>query len=288
MRLRSLLFVPGDRPDQMQKALGSGADALILDLEDSVAAARRERACEDVAAFLQRAPRPTTVFVRINPPAAGRLERDLDAIETSAPEGIVLPKAAGAASVRELQRCLVARGLSSLRILPIATETPAAVFRLAEYGEVADCLAGLTWGAEDLSAALGATSARTADGQFTAPYEMVRGLLLFAAHAAGVAAIDTVYPAFRDHEGLVRYARAGARDGFSGMMAIHPSQVSIINEAFTPSDEVVQRARRVVQAFADRPAAGVLTLDGEMIDAPHLKLARRVLAQVGESDAGGV
>ena len=285
MRLRSLLFVPGDRPDQMQKALGSGADALILDLEDSVAVACKTHARDAVAAFLHRAPQGMALFVRINPPSAGWLDQDLSAADAHNAGGIVLPKAAGAASVHELAQALGARGGSHMRILPIATETPSALFRLAEYETVAEQLIGMTWGAEDLGAAVGATTARTAEGNFTAPYEMARALLLFAAHAAGVAAIDTVYPAFRDTEGLVRYARAGARDGFSGMLAIHPSQVAAINEAFTPSPAVVARARRVVEAFAARPEAGVLTLDGGMIDAPHLKQALRVLAQVDETVA---
>lgn len=286
MRLRSLLFVPGDRPDQMQKALMSRADVLILDLEDSVAPPAKEAARAHVAAFLRTDPRPLPVFVRVNSLASGLAERDIAAVAAARPDGWVLPKAEGAASVIDLARQLGATGVRVPRILPIATETPAAVFRLGEYATVADRLAGVTWGAEDLPAAIGAATSREPDGRFTTPYEMVRALVLFAAHAAGVPAIETVYPAFRDLAGLTRYATVAARDGFNGMMAIHPAQVQIINEAFTPSAAAVERARRVVAAFADNPGAGVLSLDGAMIDAPHLKQAQRILAQAGATLEG--
>ncbi len=279
MRLRSLLFVPGDRPDQMLKALATEADALILDLEDSVAAARKPQARVDVAAFLTRGG-PKALFVRINALHSGLADQDLAALANARPDGVVLPKADGAASIVELQRRLVELGVPGFPILPIATETPAAIFRLSEYSTVAEALAGLTWGSEDLPAAIGASTARQPDGSFTAPYEMVRALTLFAAHAAQVAAIETVYPAFRDHDGLSRYASRGARDGFTGMMAIHPSQVAIINAAFTPSADVIAHARRVVAEFDKHPGAGVLSLDGAMLDLPHLKQAQRVLAQL--------
>jgi citrate lyase subunit beta/citryl-CoA lyase len=279
VRLRSLLFVPGDRPDQMQKALGAGADALILDLEDSVALQAKVQARAHVAAFLTRDPRSVALFVRINPLTSGLTDQDLAAIADARPDGLMLPKAEGAASIVELGQRMMARGMPAARILPIASETPAAIFRLAEYPGVADRLAGLTWGAEDLPAAIGATSARQPDGAFTAPYEMVRALTLFAAHAAQVPAIETVYPAFRDHEGLSQFAGRAARDGFTGMMAIHPSQVTIINAAFTPSAELVAHARRVVAEFHKHPDAGVVSIDGAMFDAPHLKQAQRILAQ---------
>ena len=285
MRLRSLLFVPGDRPDQMQKALNSQADALILDLEDSVAPQGKASARAHVAAFLRGEPRPLPVFVRVNSLASGLAEQDIAAVAAARPDVWVLPKAEGAASVIVLADRLSGLGVAAPRILPIATETPAGVFRLGEYATVADRLAGVTWGAEDLPAAIGAATSREPDGRFTTPYEMVRALVLFAAHAAGVAAIETVYPAFRDTEGLTRYANLAARDGFTGMMAIHPAQVRIINEAFTPSTAAVERARRVVAEFAKHPDAGVLSLDGAMIDAPHLKQAQRILAQSGAENA---
>lgn len=285
MRLRSLLFVPGDRPEQMPKALSAEADALILDLEDSVAPQRKRQARNDVAAFLTRDARPVPLFVRINPLRSGYTDEDLAAVADARPDGVVLPKAEGSASVVEVARRMNARGMSATRILPIATETPAAIFRMGEYSTVTERLIGVTWGAEDLSAAVGATSAREPDGAFTAPYEMVRALTLFAAHAAEVPAIETVYPAFRDHEGLSRYASRGARDGFTGMMAIHPSQVKIINAAFTPSAELVDRSRRIVAEFSKYPDAGVVSIDGAMFDAPHLKQAQRILAQAEAAHA---
>ena len=281
MRLRSLLFVPGDRPDQMQKALEAGADALILDLEDSVAALRKPDAREHVAAFLARPGRPLPVFVRINSLATAHADSDLAALHRAGvvADALVLPKADGAGSIAELLRRLPAAGLPEVPLLPIATETPAAVFRLAEYAQVAAHLLGLTWGAEDLPAALGAATSREVDGRFTPPYEVVRALVLFAAHAAAVPAIEAVYPAFRDLEGLTRYAERGARDGFTGMMAIHPAQVPLINAAFTSSAAAVERAQRVAAAFDRQPGAGVVALEGVMLDAPHLRQALRILAQ---------
>ena len=280
MRLRSLLFVPGDRPERMEKALGLGADALILDLEDSVALSKKAEARTAIARFLTRESRKLKLFVRINPLDSGMAEDDLAAILPGSPDGIMLPKAEGAASLRTLDTLLVQGGNSDAAILPIATETPAAMFQLGSYGGVTPRLVGLTWGAEDLPAAIGATSAREADGRYTPPIEMARSLTLFAAHAAGVPAIETVYPDFRDLEGLAAYAARGARDGFTGMMAIHPSQVAVINAAFTPSAEAIAHARAVIAAFDANPGAGALSLDGKMIDAPHLKQARAVLAAV--------
>ncbi|MBY8826760.1 HpcH/HpaI aldolase/citrate lyase family protein [Hephaestia mangrovi] len=278
-RLRSLLFVPGDRPDRMEKALASGADALILDLEDAVAPDAKPAAREAVAAFLRKA-RTISLYVRINPLDGGLAEDDLAAVLPARPDGIVLPKAEGAASLRELD----ARLDGAIAILPIATETPAAIFALGSYGGVTPRLAGLTWGAEDLPAAIGAATSREADGSYTPPYQLARSLTLFGAHAAGVAAIETVYPDFRDLDGLAAYAKRGARDGFAGMMAIHPAQVAVINATFTPGADDVAHARRVVALFAANPGAGALSLDGKMIDAPHLKAARALLARAGEPD----
>jgi citrate lyase subunit beta / citryl-CoA lyase len=272
VRLRSLLFVPGDRPERIQKALGVGADALILDLEDSVTPERKAYARDAVAEALAR-PSAVPLFVRVNPLGSADVRDDLTAAR-GAP-ALVLPKAEGAASIRALDA--IQPDLPPL--LPIATETPAAIFQLGSYGGVRARLIGLSWGAEDLPAAIGATTARDADGAYLPPYELARSLTLFAAHAAGVEAIDTVYPAFRDVEGLHAYAARAARDGFTGMLAIHPQQVEIINAAFTPSAEAVTQARAVVAAFAASPGAGALNLDGRMIDAPHLKQAQRILAR---------
>jgi len=277
--MRSLLFVPADSERKLARGLESGADALILDLEDSVTLAAKPAAREAVAAFLHRE-RPIPLYVRINPLDSGLADDDLAAVLPARPDGIVLPKAEGAPSLKMLDAKLD----GAIAILPIATETPAAIFALGDYGGVTDRLAGLTWGAEDLPAAIGAATAREADGSYTAPYQLARSLTLFGAHAAGVPAIETVYPDFRDLDGLAAYAARGARDGFAGMMAIHPAQVPVINAAFTPSAEAVAHARRVVDLFAANPGAGALALDGKMVDAPHLKAARSLLARAGEPD----
>jgi citrate lyase subunit beta/citryl-CoA lyase len=279
MRLRSLLFVPGDRPDRMAKALGSGADALILDLEDAVAPAAKAEARRHVAEFVD-AHGDAQLWVRVNPLDSPENEKDLAAVLGAHPNGIVLPKAEGGASVNELARRLTERGNATAQILAIATETPAAMFQLGTYGG-AKRLAGLTWGAEDLPAAIGAMTSREEDGSFRAPYELARSLCLFGAAAAGVAPIETVFPAFRDLDGLAAYAARARRDGFTGMMAIHPAQVAVINDAFTPSEAEVADARAVVAAFEAAPGAGALSLDGRMIDRPHLVQAQRILAAAG-------
>ena len=246
----------------MEKAVHLGADALILDLEDSVGTDRKALARDAVRAFLEIIPRPIPLLVRINPMDFEFVEADLDAVVGAAPDGLVLPKAEGAISVTALLGRLAARGPYASPVLPIATETPAAIFGLGSYSSVADHLCGLTWGAEDLTAAIGATTSREPDGRYTAPYEVARSLTLFAAHAAAVPAIDTVYPAFRDLDGLAAYASRSARDGFTGMMAIHPSQVPLINQAFTPSPEVIASARAIIEAFEAAPGTGALQLDG--------------------------
>jgi len=280
MRLRCLLFVPGDRPERMEKALSAGADALILDLEDAVALSAKPAARAATAAFLRGPDRPVALFVRINPLGSGLAEDDLAAVLAAEPDGIVLPKSEDADSVSTLAAML--GGRDQIQILPIATETPAAIFGLGTYRNIASRLAGLTWGAEDLPAAIGATTSREADGGYTPPYQVARALTLFAAHAAGTPAIETVFPAFRDLEGLAAYAARGRRDGFSGMMAIHPAQVPIIKAAFTPTEAECAHARAVVAAFAANPGTGVLELDGKMIDAPHLKQALFILQHAAD------
>lgn len=272
-RLRSLLFVPGDRPERFAKAAASGADAIILDLEDSVALSAKSAARMAIVEWLSAEP-PVPTLVRINPLDGDLWTDDLAAILPEAPDGLVLPKAEGAASVERL----VARiGDSAPPILPIATETPTAVFELGSYRAVAKHLLGLTWGAEDLPAAIGAVTSREADGRYTAPYEMVRALMLFGAHKADIAAIETVFPDIRNEQGLAAYVARSRCDGFTGMMALHPVQVPIINAGFTPTDAEVAHARAVVAAFSDSPYRGVTQLDGKMIDAPHLKQALCVL-----------
>lgn len=279
MRLRSLLFVPGDRPERMDKALGVGADALILDLEDSVVASRKVEARSRVAEFMRRSDVAVPRFVRINPLSSGLAQADLEAVMPARPKVLVLPKSTGAGSIRELDRHLASFGQDLPLILPIATETPEALFGLGEYAAVAPRLAGLTWGVEDLSAAVGASTARESDESFTEPYRVVRSLALFAAAAANVAPLETVFPAFDNLSGLRQYALRGMRDGFAGMLAIHPAQVAVINEAFTPSAEALEHARAVVALFEANPGAGALALNGAMLDAPHLHQALRLLSR---------
>jgi citrate lyase subunit beta/citryl-CoA lyase len=283
VRLRSLLFVPGDRPERMEKARAVGADALILDLEDSVATSMKMEARRLVAGFLARTGGVLVRFVRINSLATAWAQADLEAVIEARPDGLVLPKCEGPDSVRALDALLSKLGDRLPLVLPIATETPAAIFRLGDYAQVSQRLVGLTWGAEDLSAAVGAECAREPDGSYTDPYELARTLTLFGAAAANVAPIETVFPAFEDPTGLDTYARRGLRDGFSGMMAIHPAQVAIINAAFTPATEAVRHARAVVALFDANPGAGVLSLDGKMLDAPHLRQAQRLLRLAGEA-----
>jgi citrate lyase subunit beta/citryl-CoA lyase len=278
MKLRSLLFVPGDRPERLEKAKGLEADALILDLEDSVALTRKADARSAVAEFLNRTRGALPRFVRINSLNTEFADQDLEAVMCERPDALVLPKAEGAASIRDLDKRLARLGDVFPLVLPIATETPKGVFRLAEYAEVSDRLAGLTWGAEDLPAAVGASTSRCDDGSYTPVYEVVRALTLFGAAAAGVAAIEAVFPAFRDLDGLAQYARRGMRDGFVGMMAIHPAQIEVINSAFTPTQDALDHARAVISAFEAHPDAGAIELNGKMIDAPNLKQALRLLS----------
>ncbi len=278
MRLRSLLFVPGDRPNRMEKALGCGADALILDLEDSVTLDAKPAARRAAADFLRLTKGRIPLLVRINPLDSGLLDDDLAAILEVPPDGLVLPKAEGASTVEALSA-----KAPGIPILPIATETPAAIFQLGSYTSVSDRLVGLTWGAEDLPAAIGALGARDETGRYTAPYELARSLTLFGAHAAGVAAIETVYPALADADGLAAYARRARFDGFNGMMAIHPAQVPVINQAFTPSAKELAEAQAIVDAFAANPNSGALRFAGRMIDAPHIKQAKRLLEYTDDS-----
>jgi citrate lyase subunit beta / citryl-CoA lyase len=290
--MRSLLFVPGDNEKKLAKVLTSEADALIVDLEDSVAASAKEAARATAAAFLAeahaRAKRPL-LYVRVNGLDSGLAAADLDAIMGSAPDGIVLPKCRDGADVQRLGAKLAAReaehGLTdgATRILAIATESARALFGLASYRGASARLAGLAWGAEDLSADLGAETNRLPEGAYAAPYELARSLTLIGAAAAEVAPIDAAFTNFRDAEGLTAEAEAARRDGFVAKMAIHPAQLAIINAVFTPSPEAVAKARAVLAAFAAAPGAGVVSLDGEMLDLPHLTRARTVLRRAGEA-----
>lgn len=277
MRLRSLLFVPGDRPERFAKAAASGADVIILDLEDSVAPAAKPKAREHVAAWLASGgAAQVQSFVRVNPLGGGETEADVAALNGLVPDAIVLPKAEGAASIAAFDALW---GEGAPKLLPIATETPAAIFELGSYRQCSARLAGLSWGAEDLPAAIGATAAREADGRYTPPMELARALALFGAHAAVTAAIETVFPAFGDLEDLTAHVARARRDGFMGMLAIHPAQVAVINAGFTPSEDELAHARAVIAAFDANPQAGALQLDGKMIDRPHLIQARRLVAR---------
>jgi citrate lyase subunit beta/citryl-CoA lyase len=299
--LRSLLFVPGDSARKQEKALATDADALILDLEDSVAPANLPAARERVAGLLaaQAAQRAPELWVRVNSPTSGLLRADLDGICSGGlPQGIVLPKVSGAgeipqvaARLAELERRLgAAEGRT--RLLVIATETPQGLLALPQYPAVLGSalavrgrLAGLTWGAEDLGAAVGAMGQREG-GELTFTFQLARATCLLTAAALGVQAIDGVHTDFRDAGGLKRELTAARRDGFTGKLAIHPDQIAAINETFTPSEAECLQARRVVGAFAAAQGAGVTSLDGRMIDRPHLIQAQRILAAVSRRRRG--
>ena len=282
--MRSLLFVPADSEKKLGKAVSVPADAIIIDLEDSVSPARKSTARVQAAAFLEESGiERDRLWVRVNPMTGPWFEEDLEAVMAAGPGGIMLPKCASPRDVEALSISLGVlerdHGLAtgSTKILPLVTETPAALFTLGGYAEHGERLAALTWGAEDLGAAVGATEVRDGFGGWTPPFRMVRNLCLFAAHAAEVPAIDTIHADFRDLEGLVDACAEARRDGFSGKLAIHPGQVEIINNSFQPTPEEVERAQRIVDLFEANPGAGVLELDGQMLDLPHLKTARRLL-----------
>lgn len=289
--IRSFLFIPADSEKKLAKADESGADAIILDLEDSVALANKPNARKLAAAFLSERPKASRnyqIWVRINPLDTDLALTDLAAVVGSAPDGIMLPKPEGPADVLQLSHYLdaleVRAGLEpgAIGIVPVASETPGAVFKLGDYADARlTRLTAITWGAEDLSAAIGASTNLDASGEWAPAYKLVRSLSLLAAHAAGVQAIDTLYVDFRNEEGLRASCRASRSEGFTGRLAIHPAQVAIINECFSPSNEEIAHAQRVLAAFAANPDAGTIGLDGKMIDIPHLKQAKRVLAQAG-------
>ena len=279
--IRSFLFVPADSERKLTKASESGADALILDLEDSVAAEARPDARVLAREFLAG---KDNVWVRINPIDTDDALADLEGVMPSKPAGIVLPKPRSAAAAVELAARLMALETKhdadpgSTRIIALCTEHPEALLTLNSYIAATERLAGLSWGAEDLSAALGASTNRDADGNWLPTYEMARSMCLLAAAAAEVAAIDTVFTDFKNSDGLRDYAAKARRDGFSGMLAIHPAQIGVINKAFMPSSAELENAERIVELFAANPGAGTIGMDGKMIDRPHLVQALRLLA----------
>lgn len=284
--MRSLLFVPGDSEKKLEKAIGVGADALLIDLEDSVALDNKEAARQCTMRFLsnQRAtPDNPKLYVRVNALDTGLTDADLDMVMAAEPDGIMLPKSQSGADVTHLDAKIAVREAQfgvddgKTRIIVIATETAASMFTMGSYAGCSQRLAGVTWGAEDLSADLGASANRDDDDGYLDPYRLARSLCLCGAVSAGAMPIDTVYPNFRDLDGLRRESAAAMRDGFTAKMAIHPAQVAVINEVFTPSDAAIARSQAIVSAFEDAGNAGVVGLDGEMLDRPHLIRALKIL-----------
>jgi citrate lyase subunit beta/citryl-CoA lyase len=287
MRLRSLLFVPGDSERKFARAKDCGADALILDLEDSVAASEKAAARARVAELIDPHPKwPWSFIVRINALDTGLALADLAVVVKPGLDALLIPKVNGAADLERIGHYLDAleakAGMAqgSIKLASVATETAKAMFALGSYAPAHPRLNALTWGAEDLSAALGATDNKEPDGSWTAPYEFARTACLFAASAAGIMAIDTIYANFRDSEGFERDCRRSRRDGFVGRLAIHPDQVAVINRAYAPSEAEIAHARKIVAAFEANPDAGALGVDGKMVDLPHLRAARKTLASI--------
>lgn len=271
MHPRSWLFVPADSEKKVAKALDSDADAIIFDLEDSVAPAQKAAAREILKGLPKRSGGPEW-WVRLNPIGSDFLKEDLELIGVADLGGVVVPKAEGAWDVVE-----IARHTGSIPIHAIVTETPASLFAMLSYRDPTLPLAAMSWGAEDLSAALGASSKYDADGSLSFTYKLARSLCLAGAVAAGVQPVDGVFADFRDEQGLESEAEAARREGFTGKLAIHPAQVPVINAAFTPSGDEVDHAEQIVAAFEAHPDAGVLSVAGRMVDRPHLLQARRVL-----------
>jgi citrate lyase subunit beta/citryl-CoA lyase len=284
--MRSLLFVPGDSDRKLEKGFSAGADAVIVDLEDSVSRdnkpAARRLAPDVIRAQRGRGP---LVYVRVNDLASGLIGDDLEAVVQAAPDGIILPKSQGGADIQHLATKLrvaeIENGLADggIKIIPIITETGLGTLSTATYRNCSPRLAGLTWGAEDLSAAVGARAARDENGHYTDVFRYARAVTILAASASEVPAIDTVFVNFRDLDGLRADCLEAERDGFTAKLAIHPAQVPVINEVFTPSAEAVAHANAVVTAFTNAGNPGVVAIDGQMYDIPHLKRAERLLAR---------
>ena len=284
--MRSFLFVPGDSARKFQRASEGAADALILDLEDAVAASQKDAAREITREMLAVGRNAQSLFVRVNALDTGRTLGDLTAVMPMRPDGIVLPKCSCAADVAQLSNWLDAfeaaagHDAGATRIVGVATETAESIFALGGYKGASPRLWGIIWGGEDLAASLGATE-NNVEGAFTGPFLLARNLCLMGAAAAGIVAIDTVSPRIKDLEHVEAEARAARRDGFGAKAVIHPTHVDIVNRAFAPTDAEVEWARRVVEAFSDDPQAGVVTIDGRMIDKPHERAAQKILAAVG-------
>jgi citrate lyase subunit beta/citryl-CoA lyase len=283
--IRSLLFVPGDSERKIAKAQSSAADALILDLEDSVVPEKRGVARELCLVTLQTGG-PKPMLVRVNALETPDALLDLAAVVRGRPYGIMLPKCSSARDIHCLDRYLSALEIrdgiapGAIKVLPIITETGASMFGAATYRQTTPRLAGLLWGGEDLAADIGARGNRDAHGHYEPIFELARSFCLLAATAARVTAVDAVYTDFRNVEGLRAEAAASARSGFAAKAAIHPDQAVIINEVFTPSADEIAHARRVVELFEGGETASVVALDGKMLDRPHLTMAKRILSRV--------
>lgn len=285
MRLRSMLFVPADSERKMSKGLQSEADALILDLEDSVAMANKLLARQMATTFIaeQADQISASLFVRINPLDSGMAIDDLASVVQPGLAGIMLPKILSADCVRRAGYYLDAleakagMAAGSVAIVPVATETAQVMLNMQSFNEPIARLAGITWGAEDLSAAVGAVSNRELDGQYSPLYAWAGSLCLLTAASTGVAAIDTLFADFRDNTGLLEACRISRRRGYTGRIAIHPDQIATINAAFSPTEQELAHAQKVVDAFAAQPGIGTIGIDGVMVDMPHLKQARRTL-----------
>jgi len=283
--LRSLLFVPGDSEKKLAKSTSTAADALILDLEDSVAPERTALARVMVAEFLEAHTNRTQqqLWVRINPLQTPQALADLVAVMPARPDGIMLPKPLNGLHAQQLDHYLSALefreglALGSTRIIPVATEVPGALFDLQSYAGASSRLQGLTWGAEDLATAVGASSNRDASGEFTFTYKLARSLCLLASAHAQIQAIDTLSVDFKNMQTLALDVQQARREGFSGKLAIHPDQIEVINQGFTPSTHELNHAQRIVDAFAQASGAGAVQLDGKMVDKPHLTQALRLL-----------
>ena len=285
MRMRSWLFAPGDSAKKMAKAADSAADVAIFDLEDAVAPEAKKEARKTVADALGQAQDRSRLWVRINPLDTDMPLEDLAAIMPAGPGGIMLPKAEGPDQVRRLDNYLSALEVScgtapgSTPVAVLATETTGSMFEAGNYRGVPR-LAAMSWGAEDLSDSIGAQANTDEAGRYDPAYELARTLCLLGASRAGVPAIETIAADFRDLEGLEKRARMVRRQGFRGMLAIHPAQIDPINEAFTPSEAEIEEARTVVALFEDNPGKGTIGHGGKMYDRPHLSRARQLLAQL--------
>jgi citrate lyase subunit beta/citryl-CoA lyase len=287
--MRSMLFVPGDRPERFAKAVQSGADAVILDLEDAVTAASRPRARQHIAEYLRSPAREVPVWVRVNPVDSADVLDDLAAVIAARPDGVILPKARSGADLLRLDHWLEAleavhgHAPGAIKVIALVTETAQAVLDARSFATPPARVVAYTWGAEDLAADVGAAGNRDAQGEYEFTFRVARASCLLMAAAAGIAALDTTDVEFRDLAAVERRAQASRRDGFVGKLAIHPAQIAPIHASFSPAPEEVEWARRVVEALARAPGQGAVALDGRMIDRPHVKQAERILQAVAGS-----